>query len=295
MKQDPLENPNGFAIWMDGANGSATFTDLYTPPKQITAYGTAAISTNQSWSGGSSLRIDGSSEAKLLVEATDLSPRTRDFEIEAMLRLDNTQAYQYLLSSSTNTYEYLQLAFNGMASNAIGLGRAWVDWPLVWTNHNIPNNTWFNLTIVRKNGYARCLINGVKLGNDILSGHDFHMGPNGVFIGHQSSTGSMTGYLQYARLTVGQSRHWEEFDIPSAGFTDDEILFSGAGMAKFSDGAIAETIRVWDRNTGKFLKDFTPDQDTGEFEIIVAAETVDVAILKTGYRPIMHGPVTLTA
>ena len=68
------------------------------------------------------------------------------------------------------------------------------------------------------------------------------------------------------------------------------------GVAKFSDGQVADNVRVWYRGNATHLNDTTPAPLTGEFSIIAATSgPYDVLITRDGYRPLAHGPVTASA
>ena len=70
-------------------------------------------------------------------------------------------------------------------------------------------------------------------------------------------------------------------------------MYAGMGIAKFTDGAVASTVKVWSRDTGALLQTVTPNQSSGAFSVLTREQTVDITIFKSGYRPLTHGPITL--
>jgi hypothetical protein len=199
--EDPFFESVSLLLPMDGTG--STFVDSSPIPKTITAVGNATQSTAESKWGGKSLAMDGQNGTYLSVPAAGLSFGTGDFCIEGWWYWPSPSTYQYFMASDTMTGGYFQMALNGMASNAIGIGRTNVDWPLVWSGHNIQANTWTHVAVSRASGVARCYVNGTRIGNEISDSTNFTTGPNALHIGRQESTGAMTGYIDDLRITVG--------------------------------------------------------------------------------------------
>ena len=228
--------------------------------------GSASESTAQSKFGGSSAYFDGSVTSYMSVSADGLSLGTGDFTIEMFVRFASPSTYQYLLASDSMTNGYFQLAINGMAANAIGIGRSNVDWPLVWSGHNLVANTWYHLAISRSGGVARCFIDGVKLGSDINGSHDFVFGPNVLHIGHQVANGTMNGYIDDLRITKGVGRYVANFTPPSSAFPDYYAQLQGT--VRDSNGSFCQRlVRAHRRDTGALVAEGLSHPSTGEFTL----------------------------
>jgi hypothetical protein len=217
---DPFFSSVALLLHADGSG--STFVDSSGAPKTITANGNATQSATQSKWGGKSLAMDGQNGTYLSVPATGLSFGTGDFCIEGWWYFTAPSAYQYFMASDSMNGGYFQWALNGMASNAIGIGRTNVDWPLVWSGHNIQANTWTHVAVSRASGVARCYVNGTRIGNEISDSTNFTTGPNALHIGRQAATGAMTGYIDDLRITVGSARGMTgaTITVPTAAFPD---------------------------------------------------------------------------
>jgi hypothetical protein len=70
-------------------------------------------------------------------------------------------------------------------------------------------------------------------------------------------------------------------------------IYRLSGNAKFIDGAIPTKLRVSDHDTGQFITDLVPNQQTGAYLLDQGANSsCDLTIYRDGYRPLTHGPVT---
>ena len=247
---DPYLSNVSLLLKMDGANNSTTFTDSSLTPKAVLAKGNAKISTTQSKFGGSSAYFDGASSTYLAIPAVGLPIGTGDFTIEMWANFTNPSAYQYFCASSSMTGGYFQMALNGMASNAIGIGRTNVDWPLVFSGHNMVANTWYHIAICRANGVARCFVNGSQIGSSITDSTNFTIGVSEFHIGHQDANGTMTGYLDDFRLT-NAARYTSNFLPPTIShpvWSQTDANFSSVSLLLNGNGANASTV-IADRST----------------------------------------------
>ena len=69
-------------------------------------------------------------------------------------------------------------------------------------------------------------------------------------------------------------------------------VFILSGFARFSDGAVAELVRAWRRDTGAMVASAVPDPVTGAFTLTGIKNYLhDVTIFRAGYRPLTHGPI----
>ena len=65
-----------------------------------------------------------------------------------------------------------------------------------------------------------------------------------------------------------------------------------SGVAKFSDGAVADTVRVSDAASGRHILDQAPGALDGLYSLGMAeAGPFNLTIMRDGYRPLTHGPV----
>lgn len=247
---DPYFSNVSLLLKMDGANNSTTFTDSSLTPKAVLAKGNAKISTTQSKFSGSSAYFDGVSSTYLAIPAVGLPIGAGDFTIEMWANFANPSAYQYFCASSSMTGGYFQMALNGMASNAIGIGRTNVDWPLVFSGHNMVANTWYHIAICRANGVARCFINGNQIGSSITDSTNFTIGVSEFHIGHQDANGTMTGYLDDFRLT-NAARYTANFLPPTIShpvWSQADENFGSVSLLLNGNGTNASTV-VADRSS----------------------------------------------
>jgi hypothetical protein len=214
---EPWVTPS-LLLHFDGANGSTTFTDLSLYGLTVTAFGDAEISTAQSKFGGASAYFDGNASTYLSLPANTLSLGTGDFTIEMWARFADPTQYQYFMASDEMDGGYFQMALNGMDTNAIGIGRTNVDWPLVWVGHNMVADTWHHVAVCRAGGVARCFVDGVQIGSGITDSTDLIVGPSELHIGHQAVIGTMTGYLDELRILKGYAAYTANFTPPTAPF-----------------------------------------------------------------------------
>lgn len=77
-------------------------------------------------------------------------------------------------------------------------------------------------------------------------------------------------------------------------FASSTERYAISGLALFSDGAIADTVRLWHRTNAVHVIDLIPDSPSGAYitQDLDGPGPYDVLILRDGYRPLAHGPIT---
>jgi hypothetical protein len=184
-------------------NGEA-FTDLSANALTITPNGNAAIVAGQGPFGGAAMSFDGQFATLVSVPANGLV-LDADFTIEIWVKFASPSSYQYFMASS-NDSGYFQMALNGVANNAIGIGRGSIDWPLVFSGHNLQSNAWQFVTVRRSNGVAQCFVGSTQIGSNVNDTTSYIVGPTALYIGHQDSNGTMIGLIGPLRITNGIAR-----------------------------------------------------------------------------------------
>lgn len=77
-----------------------------------------------------------------------------------------------------------------------------------------------------------------------------------------------------------------------ASLPSDPLIARLSGIAQFSDGSVATTVEAYRRDSAVLVGSTTPNPATGAFQIDISCNTpCNVVQYRTGYRPLMHGPV----
>ncbi|HPB76154.1 MAG TPA: hypothetical protein PLY96_13000 [Chromatiaceae bacterium] len=109
-----------------------------------------------------------------------------------------------------------------------------------------------------------------------------------VYLTEMTELSLSSGFQQYALLesqAVGTRRRYQINFAPPR-------VFILSGFARFSDGAVAELVRAWRRDTGDMVASVAPDPVTGAFTLTGIKNYLhDVTIFREGYRPLTHGPI----
>jgi hypothetical protein len=216
-----------FLFHADGANGSTSFVDSSAgriEPHPLTASGTAQISTAQSKFGGSSLRLDGSTNCRVSTPySSDFDVHLGDFTIEFWWypTADSPGGVQ-IWGKRSRTGQYCSFMFFQMAGNVVlyasSGGTSW-DGSAGTAVGAAPLNQWTHFVVMRKDRQLRFFRNGVTTfapaGWNIylwLTTDDLSLG------GTAGGADCATGYLDEVRIS-DVARWSADFTPPTAAYT----------------------------------------------------------------------------
>lgn len=296
MSGDPHWQYVSTLLDFNGENGSNQIVDRSQNANQFVAYGNAQISTLQSKFGNSSLKLDGAGDYLLCTNSLarlDSGDHTVEFWFYPIeTPSDNKFIWgQYYAGAPGRAY----ISFNSNRNIILQLGQFAITSETAYSL-----NEWHHVAWDRIGDNNVLYVDGISIGAFSSS---INIENSKVWIGCQN-TGTndspvtaayFNGYIDEIRITKGIARHTENFTPTEEAFQIGPLLFSGGGVAKFSDGAVATLVRVWEAASGTHLTNIIPDPTTGDFQVAVSSQTVYLTALKTGYRPLTHGPITLNA
>ena len=198
-------------LWMNGTNGSTTFTDSSTTGHTITANGNAQISTAQSKFGGASGLFDGSGDYLSTAALASLAPGTGAFTIEFWVRWANRTGAQTPFSF-VGVFDISKVVANVIqTSNLMTSGGA-----LTGTTTFV-NNQWYHIAVSRGTGAARLYVDGIQEAS--ASGTNLNLSTTNVWVGRRLTTNQyLNGYIDDLRLTIGVDRYTANFTPPTAQF-----------------------------------------------------------------------------
>lgn len=232
-------------------NGPDTSTSAFDETlKRWTPAGTTALSTTQSYTGGSSLRLRGEVNPNYIstLNHDDLIFGTGDFTIEYRVRHDHFSANN---AGSANQCHISK----GLSNWAVLVA---TDGSLIWyagaivatTSIQMTANAWHHIAIARQGGTLRLFIDGV-LGASVSNSTNYS-GTDALAIGisNPGISGYMTGYFDELRITKGTALYTEAFTPPvgelqaidqkAAVYHNSETLRIGShdGLSNFWSGYI---------------------------------------------------------
>lgn len=199
-----------------GANNSTVFTDSSNSPATVTPIGSAKISTAQSKFGGSSMLFDGTGDG-LVVTNAKMALGAGDFTIEFFVYLPTNDGLQKGFFGNADIAAYFFTGKNGakypFLVNLAGARDSTVVTPIA---------QWFHLAYVRYSSIFYIYLNGVSVGpaNPLNYGANWTNTTQYIGCYGSGAAGSLNGYMDEFRLTVGVARYITNFTPPTAAFPD---------------------------------------------------------------------------
>lgn len=205
-------------LHFDGSDGSTTFTDQ--TARVWSAVGNAQLDTAQVKYGTASLLLDGSNDYITSPDTADISMSTENFTVEGWVRFngDPGTSLQTFVSHWTATGSQrgwaiglnnntLRLLYSTNGSNAVIISAPW----------NPAGGVWYHFAVVRYNGTAYFFADGTLLGTATMTAKIFDSNTP-LQIGTQSlgADGTVNGWLDDVRITVGHARYLSSFIPPTA-------------------------------------------------------------------------------
>jgi hypothetical protein len=196
-------------LWMNGTNGSTTFTDSSTTGITVTTHGNAQISTAQSKFGGASGLFDGSGDHLSTATLTSISPGTGAFTIEFWVRwADRTGA-----QTPFTFVGAFDITKNG--SNTLACGDIMTTASSLTSTTTFADNQWYHIAVSRGTGAARLYVDGVE--ESSVSGTNLDLSNQSIYVGRRLSPAFyLNGYIDDLRLTIGVDRYTANFTPPTA-------------------------------------------------------------------------------
>lgn len=203
-----------FLSHFDGANNSATFTDI--KGHSITRNGNVVISTSLSKFGGASAYFDGSS-GLIVAASPDFSFGLSDLTVEFSVYGDNLTGYRHLVGSG------------GYATPSSGAWRLYTNNSQLELWQALPNtmlisggslslNTWNYVAITQLSGVLKLWLDGILIGQatNTIAWNDGQN--NGLTIG--GSVFGLNGYIDDLRISKGIARYTQNFVPPTSSFAN---------------------------------------------------------------------------
>lgn len=210
----------------NGANGSTTITDSSTPPKTVTAYGNARISTAQSPFGGSSSIYFGGSGSgtgdHLKVPLSEaISPvGNENFTIEGWIYKPSGTGYEVLFCNGYGIQIYLNSGNIEVYLSSVATSGSYFVNALTGPANSVVLNTWVHFALVRNETVVTVYVNGV--GGTPATGVTGLL-PEPVVdprIGSWLAGGYWyLGYLSNLRVKRGRVLYTANFTPPTAAFS----------------------------------------------------------------------------
>jgi hypothetical protein len=226
---DPSFSSVSLLLHMDGSNNGTTFVDNSTNALNITANGTAKISTAQSKFGGSS--------AVFTTDGAYLSCSNTTGAVTFAANNFTVECWIYPINPNVDPYG-AERCIVGLWSATTPGAQAWMLYLSTTTirfigdiisNDNILINVahgfseqWYHVAVVRNSGTITLYINGASAGAASVGTSGFTTGSNTIGIGGYNrgttSKSTFNGYIDELRITKGVARYTSNFTPPTAAF-----------------------------------------------------------------------------
>lgn len=222
---DNYWNSVSLLLKMDGNNGTAQFSDLSKTTKDITAYGSAQVSTSQSKFGNGSLSLPsaGTSENTDRLEiASNASFNfgTSDFTIEAWVYFEGFSNEETIVAKSNNSGGSYRLVSAGSSRNLAFYAESQ---NVVSSNNVFTTGQWYHVAACRSNGTLRLFIDGAEVASgsmtvNLTNSVPLTIGNYAVFGSYSSGyEATFDGFIDEVRIT-NSARYQSAFTAPTSAF-----------------------------------------------------------------------------
>ena len=236
------------AVTGQGVNGATTFPNLGTPDSgDGTAGGDAQISNAQSKFYGTSIALDGVSDAVVIPHDDEYNLGGNDFTVQFWVRfnvLTNGLSYAFCDKSSANTTNvgwrfYYSHSTTGNSSfwyTRTSNGFSLANEQFVYSSNRLDVDTWYHIRLCQSGGLVRCFLNGVLVGSTQNTGVFEYASTADLRIGARFTTNSngINGYINDFQVINGTALNTSDttFTPPTAGIgspveiapTDGQVL-----------------------------------------------------------------------
>jgi len=212
-------------VHMNGTDASTDFPDdngyhiTGKTANHISVYGDAQVDTGQSYFGGSSLLLDGTTDQLRVTNSNFAFGSSDDFTIEGWVR-QTTSGNDGMFHLDTGFYTSTE---TGLAiAPRIDLG-AWIYYAGAKYTVSSPSttpatNTWYHVALVRNSGTLKLYVNGTE--EDSRSDSNSYTGTNLLIGGYYGSGFLMAGNIDEFRVS-DVARYTAGFTVPTSAFTND--------------------------------------------------------------------------
>lgn len=186
-------------LYMDGSNNSTAFIDSSAAARTVTVVGNAKISTAQSRFGGASGLFDGTDDYLSIAGAAGFG--TGAFTVEWWLRRASSTGLMFNCRTFTNPSGGFDIFCDGRVSTA----NVWIfgNDPIV-----LPTNDWCHFAVTRDtSNVMRRWVDGVQVGPSTTVTNNFNNTLLEIGGSSGPNVGSLNGYIDFARITVGVARY----------------------------------------------------------------------------------------
>jgi Concanavalin A-like lectin/glucanases superfamily len=262
---DPLWNKTSLVCQFEGSNNATTFTEE--KGRTLTANGDAKLSTAQYppiTGRTSSLYLDGTDDY-VSFSAIGLG-FVGDFTIEAWIYVTALTTY-FMVTETRASASFTNYVFglNNVSSvyrlDFVSVGGAGVR--LTGTSTSVSLNTWTHVAVTRKDGVLRAFVAGTV--DSTTKTYATPMLPASTTgrIGSGVDPTYATGYIGLVRITQA-CLYTESFTPDTSALLTNQCAISGVVRDSAGDLA-ARVVRLFERDTGKFVCAKTSDATTGEY------------------------------
>jgi hypothetical protein len=223
---DPSFSSVSLLMHMDGADGSAVFTDSSSNRFAVTRYGSAQITTAQSKFGGASGLFNGTSDYLSVPDSAAFAFGAGAFTIEAWVRFGattgtHTIAAQYATATANYGWSYYwSNANNGPTFAYSTAGTSATASAKIFA---ITANTWYHFALTRSSNMLYFFVDGASLGTANITSGALFDSTAPVLIGAGASSAPyrfMNGNIDDLRITKGVARYTAAFTPPTRPFSD---------------------------------------------------------------------------
>jgi len=198
--------------------------DLSYNRANISAYGNAALSGNQSKFCGSSIYFDGNGDYLQLPYLSDYNLVGLDFTIEAWLYCTaTTSGNQSIVNKDEyygSTYPQYALGINsaGKFFGGVGTGAGITSWQSLVAYSALSLNAWHHVVFERVGSTLYLLVDGIRAATPVTQTATITANTRNLFIGYSLNAPTSTyfnGYLEMVRITKGLARYVSPYGVPT--------------------------------------------------------------------------------
>jgi hypothetical protein len=200
-------------VHADGADASLIVTDDVSgrSPHGLSQQNTAAISTTQSYFGGSSLSLNGSSSVNT---PSSFAFGTTDFTVEYWIRPTSLSSYDIhwdLRGGNTSQISPIVYTLNGTLTMDVGATTR-------ITGSTLSTNTWYHIALSRSGSSTKLFVNGTQTGSTYTDTNNY-LAATPLYIGQSSGSG-VDGFMDEFRIS-NSARYTANFTPSTTPFVND--------------------------------------------------------------------------
>ena len=228
-----------FLMHANGTNASTFFEDDngVRASNGLSQQNTATISTTQSYFGGSSLSLNGSSS---VTTPTSFAFGTTDFTVEYWVRSTTLSGYDIhwdLRGGDTSQISPIVYTLDGQLTLDVGATTR-------ITGSTLSTNTWYHIALSRSGSSTKLFINGTQTGSTYTDTNNY-LAATPLYIGTSGSNG-VNGFMDEFRIS-NSARYTATFTPSTTPFVNDANTL----LLCHFNGTNASTVFLDDNGTGR--------------------------------------------